>query len=73
MFGQDPEENCVSSLKNIGPFVQQGMRICPPKTSTYGQAVRIVVSCMDRHPDLLNHAFQTLAHRALEEAWPCKD
>jgi hypothetical protein len=44
---------------------------CPPKGSTVGQGVRVVIKYIDSRPERLHEDFHDLAAEALRIAWPC--
>ena len=46
--------------------------VCLPERYSMGQAVRIVVTYMEKHPDQMHEQFAYLALLALRDAWPCK-
>ena len=47
--------------------------VCPPKGSTTGQTVRIVVKYIDERPARMHENFTALALEALRAAWPCRN
>jgi hypothetical protein len=61
----------INGLKNSGPLYPEPSRFCPPKASTVTQAVKVVVSYMDKHPEELHQSFLMLSLQAMREAWPC--
>jgi hypothetical protein len=47
---------------------------CAPRGKiTQGQAARVVVAYMQRHPELLHKEISWLAEEAFSEAWPCAE
>lgn len=63
----------VNTLVLSGPFYPAAGRFCPPKTAPVNQAVKVVVSYMDKHPEELHQSFFMIAHQALKAAWPCTE
>ncbi len=47
-------------------------KVCIPDGVTAGQAIRVVLEWLDRHPELQHLDFALLAASALETTWPCK-
>jgi Rap1a immunity proteins len=45
--------------------------VCPPKGSTHGQSVMIVVNYMTQHPETIHLDIARIAAIALTQAWPC--
>jgi hypothetical protein len=44
----------------------------PSPSSTYEQAIRVVIDYVDKRPARLNEDFTVLAQEALRAAWACK-
>ena len=61
----------VETVAYLASFLPLDVRSCPPTGSTTGQAVRIVVSFLEAHPERLHEDFTDLAMEALRQAWPC--
>ena len=47
-------------------------KICTPKGSTLGQAIRVVLKYLNDHPERLHEHMAELVVDALRAAWPCK-
>jgi hypothetical protein len=62
----------VDTLLFLRETLPEGFRVCQPKGVTSAQAVRVVVSYMQSHPQQLHEPFRILAMTALSQAWPCK-
>ena|SRR6516162_2433303 len=61
----------VIALMRLGPSLTTNISFCAPDSVTYAQAVKVIVSYLEAHPDTLHEDFVLLAHVALAEAWPC--
>jgi Rap1a immunity proteins len=46
--------------------------ICSPKTVTPNEAIRVVATHIEAHPELMHQRFDKVAMTALTIAWPCK-
>jgi hypothetical protein len=65
----------VSALRDEAAVSEAALHealFCIPQEVTNGQAVRVVVAYIDKHPEHLHESFNLLAILALGEAWPCK-
>jgi hypothetical protein len=62
----------VKALFILGDELPVAIRFCLPPGATLGQTMRIVVSYMDKRPDLLHRDLVTIAGAALSEAFPCR-
>jgi hypothetical protein len=61
---------CVGTIDGL-LFASVG-KVCLPKDSTLGQAMRVVVAYIDARPARLHEDFRLLSLEALREAFPCK-
>jgi Rap1a immunity proteins len=61
----------VSSLFFVGAKLTQGERFCPPMDSTVEQALRVVVTYMERNQEQLHYKLSAISVLAMKEAWPC--
>jgi hypothetical protein len=61
------------ALTLSGPLFELIPVFCPPKGSTGGQAVRVVIKYIDSRPERLHEDFLDLAAEALRTAWPCRN
>jgi hypothetical protein len=59
---------CVGVITGL---IKSSMEICEPAGATPGLSVQVVVSYIERRPELMQEAFINLAHEALIAAWPC--
>ena len=48
-------------------------KVCPPRQVTEQQVRDIVVGYLRDHPELRHYSAPSIASRALEEAFPCKE
>jgi Rap1a immunity proteins len=55
----------------VAAIIRVDPSTCPPKDSTIGQGVRVVVKYIDSRPERLHEDFNDLAAEALRIAWPC--
>jgi hypothetical protein len=62
----------VSTLFNLNDELPTYIRFCPPKGSTVGQAIRVVVTYLDNNPARLHESFILLSAEGLRKAWPCR-
>lgn len=62
----------VSAAVMYSNLLGEVASFCPPKGYNMGQATRIVINYMEKHPEKLHMVFAYLALMALDEAWPCK-
>ena len=58
----------ISALRWASPRFS----VCSPQGVDTGQAVRVVVAYLRRHPERLHEDFYQLTVDAMHEAWPCK-
>jgi hypothetical protein len=63
----------VRAILNSALLLRPSNRFCPPSEVTYGQAVRVVVSHMERNPAELHLHLEWIALDALRKAWPCQN
>ena len=56
----------------VHTMVYAAPQICAPNSSTYAQAVLVVIRYIEQRPARLHEAFRRLAAEALTEAWPCR-
>ncbi|EIM27194.1 Rap1a/Tai family immunity protein [Microvirga lotononidis] len=63
----------VNALMLSGPYYPDAGKFCPPSAAPVRQGVRVVVSYMDKHPGEMHENLFILAHKAMREAWPCKE
>jgi len=61
----------VAALTEVGTVLVPQFRFCPPSGVTYTQALRVVLSYLDAHPQRTNEPLTALAVEALRAAWPC--
>lgn len=61
----------INTIYFYGPILPDALMFCPPKGSTVGQALKIVVYYIDENPKYLHLDFRYLASAALRKAWPC--
>jgi Rap1a immunity proteins len=61
----------VTTLRNVGTFFAGNVRYCVPLEVTNEQAVRVVVTYVDRIPARMHEPFLKLALEALRTSWPC--
>jgi hypothetical protein len=61
----------ISALVYVGEVLPDQDRFCPPLNTTAGQHQRVVVTYLERNPQLLHQDFRDLALKAMREAWPC--
>ncbi|HQS14407.1 Rap1a/Tai family immunity protein [Reyranella sp.] len=61
----------ISTLVAVGPFLEPPFRFCFPKEGTNQQAIRVVVSNLEKNPATLHQDFRLLAVMALRDAFPC--
>lgn len=54
-------------------FVETDPRICPPRGSTTGQHIRVVVKYVEGRPERFHERFSQLVVEALSKTWPCPD
>jgi hypothetical protein len=59
---------CVGSIRAV---IEVDSKICPPLGSKFEQAIRVVVTYIDKQPARLHEEFSSLAQEALREAFPC--
>ena len=62
----------VEALVGVGDALNSQLRFCPPRGSTQGQAVDIVVQYLEKFPATRHLEFVVLALVALQDAWPCR-
>ena len=62
----------VMCLGAVGAIIDTDEKVCPPKNSTHGQAIRVVVSYIDARPERQHERFNKFAQEALRKAWPCQ-
>jgi hypothetical protein len=62
----------VETLLFMNTLVLMNTLACPPRTSTLGQATRVVVAYIKQRPTRMHENFIMLAREALIDAWPCK-
>jgi hypothetical protein len=62
----------VYGLTYVSELLPPHLRSCPPKGSTRGQTLRVVVAYIERRPERMHEDFGSLAIEAMHEAWPCK-
>ena len=61
----------ITALLDTVSLMAPKYRFCRPATATYGQAVRVVISYIEAHPQDMHEDYTGLAMVALLEAWPC--
>jgi Rap1a immunity proteins len=61
----------IDALVGVSSILPEGMRFCPPASSTNAQQQRVVVLYVEKHPERLHENFKHLVVDALREAWPC--
>jgi len=59
-------------LGEVVAILNTDEKVCIPDGVNAGQASRVVLEWLDRHPDLQHLDFALLAAFALETTWPCK-
>ncbi len=68
------KSHCVGLIEPVLEFAEvlpADVRFCTPQAFTIGQAARIVVSYMEKHPESMDKNFEDIAATALHAAWPC--
>ncbi|WP_407667472.1 Rap1a/Tai family immunity protein [Microvirga lotononidis] len=75
-ISKDPfnEGVCVGLVTSIffwGSSLNEENRFCPPTGSNPSQALKIVLSHMNSHPEILHLDFRSITGYALRAAWPC--
>jgi hypothetical protein len=65
------QRECASTVRTM-MYVAASRGICPPDGTTVGQAVRVIVTYIDHHPERMREPFEALALEALQQAWPCR-
>jgi Rap1a immunity proteins len=50
----------------------EALRFCPPDTVTVREAVFLVITQVDKRPELLSDDIRTVSPLALQVDWPCK-
>jgi hypothetical protein len=55
----------------MGTLISTGS-ICLPSGVTLSQGIRIVITFMERHPELLNNDMRWIADEAFHKAFPCR-
>lgn len=61
---------CAGRIKGMMHY-NDGVTLCSPPNSTFGQTVRVVVSYIEARPARMHENFIDLAHEAVVAAWPC--
>lgn len=61
----------VSAAVMYSKLYKDEIVFCAPNGYTMGQAVRIVLAYLEKHPEELHMPFAILALRALHVSWPC--
>jgi hypothetical protein len=62
---------CAGTVNTV-IVLMNDIAFCPPKGSSLGQAMKILVKHMDDNPSVLHQELAVLAEQALQRAWPCK-
>lgn len=62
----------AETLLQLGPFLKDGARFCPPDAVTIGQVLAVIVQYGDARPERHHESFFILAHESLLSAWRCK-
>jgi hypothetical protein len=66
---------CVGTVRGllyVAEVLPPNLRFCPPAGGTIGQAMRVVVTDLERNPATLHLEFEKLAIAAFRKAWPCR-
>ena len=64
----------VSTLMTFTHFLKDNMRTCVPlEAVTPHMAIVVFVKYLDDHPKQLSEPSILLAHKALDEKWPCAE
>jgi hypothetical protein len=61
----------IGTLLFLGDALPDDYRVCRPRGAVLDDAVRIVVTHIERQPRRLHENFNGLAMEALSAAWPC--
>jgi hypothetical protein len=61
----------VDALLVVGNVLPEDGRFCRPEAVEIGQAIRVSILYLEKHPNILHQSFKGLSIAAFHEAWPC--
>jgi len=62
----------ISAIRDVATFLQPSMRSCPPVKIPLSQVIRVVITSMERTPQMLDKDLTVLTLAALKNTWPCE-
>ena len=67
--------NCagrIEGLLGLRDDLTPNIRFCKPASVTTGQAVQMVLTWLEAHPERWHEDFILLAHGVFKRSWPCR-
>ena len=61
----------VAAALHYSTVLEAPYKSCPPKGTTHGQAIQVVVRYQDAHPEVGDQDFRMQTLSALRATWPC--
>jgi len=61
----------VGAALHYSMLMEAAYKSCPPKGTTNGQAIEVVVRYLEARPEIGDQDFRMLALSALRATWPC--
>ena len=61
----------VAAALHYSTLLEAPYKSCPPKGTTNGQAIEVVVRYLEAHPEVRDQDFRMLTLSALRTTWPC--